>query len=163
VGIELDGQQDIHLLTLKDRMVTKNTYFTFARQRGVRISGVSNVGIRSKLEGGSKHWRFRAMLPMFQNNKIWFAEELKGSKDMNELLEEIKYCTYNGFGSRHDDGIDILSQLNMMDIQYPAKNQESEPRPRKKVGMKVSGINAKIWGKKADTDASSTAYDSYNR
>jgi len=162
VGIELDGQQNIHLLTLKDRMVTKNTYFTFAKQKGQKIGGVGNVGIRAKLEGGNKHWRFRAMLPMFQNGKIWFAEELRGSPDMNEMLEEIKYCTYQGFGSKYDDGIDLLSQLNMMAITYPAKDVGNEPRQRKQVGMKSNSMNAKIWGKKKDNDSDRTVYDSYN-
>ncbi len=98
------------------------------------------------------------MLPYFQNQKIWFANELKGSLDMNELLEEIKYTTYSGFGSSHDDGADIISQLGMMDIIYPAKNSEA---PKKKVGMKSNSINSKIWGKKQNEDENITAYDSY--
>ena len=157
VGIELDGQQNIHLIPLKDRMPKKSIYFSFARQKGAEIG---SVGIRSRLEGGSKHWRFRAMLPYWQNRKVWFAEELRGSEDMNELLEEIKYCTYSGFGSKYDDGIDGLSQLNMMHIPLPPKDVENEPR--KRVGMKKGGINAIIWGKKNSEGEDGTAYDSYN-
>lgn len=156
VGVELDGQQNIHLLTLKDRMPKKNTYFTFARQKGAKIG---TEGIRSRLEGGNKHWRFRMMLPYFQNRKIHFARELEGSEDMKELLEEIKYTTYAGFGATHDDGNDIISQLGAMEILYPAMDTEE---PKKRVGMKATGMNAKIWGQKQNTDEDEgTAYDSY--
>ena len=156
VGVEVDGQQDLHILALKDRMPKKNIFFMFAKQKGAKPG--ARPGIRSRLEGGNKHWRFRMMLPYFQNQKIWFANELKGSLDMNELLEEIKYTTYSGFGSSHDDGADIISQLGMMDIVYPAKNSEA---PKKKVGMKSNSINSKIWGKKQNEDENITAYDSY--
>jgi len=156
VGVEVDGQQDLHILALKDRMPKKNIFFMFAKQKGAKPG--ARPGIRSRLEGGNKHWRFRMMLPYFQNQKIWFANELKGSLDMNELLEEIKYTTYSGFGSSHDDGADIISQLVMMDIVYPAKNSEA---PKKKVGMKSNSINSKIWGKKQNEDEEATAYDSY--
>lgn len=97
------------------------------------------------------------MLPMFQNNKIHFARELKNSTDMNELLEEIKYCTYQSIGSTHDDGLDTISQLGMMEIIYPPKDTSI---PKKTVGMKRGGINAKVWGKESKDDES-TAYDSY--
>jgi len=155
VGVEVDGQQGVHILALKDRMPKSNIYFTMARQKGQKIG---SEGIRSKLEGGNKHWRFRMMLPYFQNRKIHFAEELKGSADMNELLDEIKYATYSGFGSKNDDGADGISQLGMMEIMYPAKTIEE---PRQQVGMVKSGINAKIWHKQNDDYEDGTAYDSY--
>lgn len=158
VGVEIDGQQAIHLLALQDRMPKKNTFFSFARQKGKKIG---SKGITSRLEGGNKHWRFRMMLPYFQNDKIWFAEELKGSVDMNELLEEIKYTTYSGFGATHDDGCDLISQLGAIDINFPAKSMMEEPD--RVPARKMSGINAKIWGKRAidDDDDGGTAYDSY--
>lgn len=59
------------------------------------------------------------MLPLFQNKKIWFPRELEDTPDMRELLDEIKYATYSGFGTRHDDGVDLISQLGMMDMQFP--------------------------------------------
>ena len=158
VGVETDGQQNIHIFNLKERMPKKNIYFTIARQRGAKIG---SEGIRSRLEGGNKHWRFRMMLPLFQNHKIWFAKELKGSADMNELIEEIKYTTFSGFGAKHDDGNDLISQIGMIDISYPAKNENYSPK--KRVGMKPNSINSKIWGKKISSEETGTAYDSYNR
>lgn len=155
-GVETDGQQSLHIVALKDRMPKNNVYFTFARQKG---QPMNSEGIRSRLEGGNKHWRFRLMLPMFQNRKIKFAKELKYSSDMNELLEEIKYCTYSGFNSKYDDGLDLLSMIGAMEVLFPAKNIEA---PKKGVGMKKTRANAKVWGKQIDDDNESTAYDSYN-
>gem|GEM_PF-5717704 len=153
VGIEIDGQQSLHIMALKERMIKRNAYFTIARQKG---SAIGSEGIRSKLEGGSKHWRFRMTLPMWQNKKIFFANELYGTPDMNELLEEIKYCSYSSFNSTYDDGLDCISQIAMIDILYPARALDE---PVKKVGMNHSRLNEKIWGKKREEI--STAYDSY--
>lgn len=160
VGVELDGGQTLHLINLRERMPKKNVFFTFARQRGAKIG---SEGIRSRLEGGNKHWRFRMMLPYFQNQKIWFPVELKGTADMNELLEEIKYTTYSGFGTPHDDGCDIISQLAMMEIMYPAPTENWTPK--KKPGINPTSMNARIWGKNAmkeNENAEGTAYDSYS-
>jgi len=157
VGVEIDGQQNLHIIALEDRMPKKNFFLSFAKQKGAKAGA---KGIRSKLEGGNKHWRFRMTLPLWQNHKIWFAKELNGTQDMNELLEEIRYVNYSSFGSAHDDGCDCISQLIMMDIQYPAPGENY--KPVKKIGMNKTGINAKIWAKKnEEDDADSTAYDSY--
>jgi len=154
VGVEVDGQQNLHLIGLKDRMPKKNFYFTFAKQKGVKIG---SEGIRSRLEGGNKHWRFRMTLPLFQNHKIWFAKELKGTSDMNELLDEIKYTTYSSFGTTHDDGVDGISQLIMMDIQYPSPEIMRENKPKKT----NNPINNKIWGKKTKDEEDHSPRESY--
>ena len=119
VGVETDGQQKAHILALKDRMRQRSNYFTIARQKG---SEPGSEGIQSRLEGGNKHWRMRMALPLFQNRKIFFPEELRGLPEMNELMEEIRYTTYTKFNSKYDDGMDLISQLNIMEIIYPAKN-----------------------------------------
>lgn len=59
------------------------------------------------------------MLPLFQNKKIWFPRELEETPDMRELMDQIKYATYTGFGTKCDDGADLISQLGMMDIIFP--------------------------------------------
>jgi hypothetical protein len=136
-------------------MVKYNIYFTFASQRGAKKG---TEGIRSRLEGGNKHWRFRLTLPMWQNHKIWFAKQLEDTPDMRELLEEIKYVTFSGFGSKYDDGCDAISQLVMMDITYPPKGEDYSPK--KRIGVRPGGINAKIWGKQTE-ESDGTVYDSY--
>lgn len=122
-GIEVDGQQKGHIFALKDRMIRRNEWFTIGRQKGAKAT---QEGILSRLEKGNKHWRFRMMLPIFQNKKIWFPRELEETKDMQELLEQIKYATYTGFGTKCDDGADLISQLGMLDIIYPMKSMYDE-------------------------------------
>lgn len=116
IGIEVDGQQKGHILALKDRMIRKNEYMTIGKQKGAKPG---SEGILSRLEKGNKHWRFRMMLPLFQNKKIWFPRELEDTPDMRELMDQIKYATYAGFGTKCDDGADLISQLGMMDMQFP--------------------------------------------
>ena len=116
IGIEVDGQQKGHVLAIKDRMIRKNEWMTIGKQKGAKAT---SEGILSRLEKGNKHWRFRMMLPLFQNKKIWFPRELEDTPDMRELMDQIKYATYSGFGTKCDDGADLISQLGMMDMQFP--------------------------------------------
>ena len=102
VGVEVDGNQRSHIHALKDRMRQRMNYFTIARQRG---SQPGAEGILSRLEGGNKHWRMRMMLPMFQNRKIFFPEELRHSPDMVELMDEIRYTSYTRFNCVSGDTI----------------------------------------------------------
>jgi len=122
-GIEVDGQQKSHIFALKERMIKRNEWFTIGKQKGAKPG---SEGILSRLEKGNKHWRFRMMLPLFQNKKIWFPRELEDTTDMRELMEQIKYATYSGFGTKCDDGADLISQLGMLDIIYPMKSMYDE-------------------------------------
>jgi len=157
VGVETDGQQKAHILALKDRMRQRSNYFTIARQKG---SEPGSEGIQSRLEGGNKHWRMRMALPLFQNRKIFFPEELRGLPEMNELMEEIRYTSYTRFSSKFDDGMDLISQLNIMEIIYPAKNMSYIPNYNSTPKSKVDPFWGKI-GQGHDSDENSSAYDSY--
>lgn len=59
------------------------------------------------------------MLPLFQNRKIHFPEELRDTPDMRELMEQIKYATYTGFGCLSGDTlIDTpFGQVPIMNVQ----------------------------------------------
>jgi len=116
VGIETDGQQKAHIFAVKQMMVKKNQYFTLGRARGKNTEGIGSGRI-------DKYGRFLNMLHKFQNNKIWFPEEARNTMDMKELLNELDLVTNTGFGSKHDDGLDLLSQLNMMETYSPSKVQ----------------------------------------
>lgn len=121
VGIEIDGQQKIHLFAIKELMHKKNEYFTIGKQKG----GVRE-GILSKQSKGGKEGRFSVMVPLFQAGKIRFARELNDTAGMRELRNEIDYVTYDEhgkvqFGSVHDDGLDLISQLAMMNIYAPSE------------------------------------------
>lgn len=120
VGIEIDGQQKIHLFAIKELMNKKNEYFTIGKQKG----GVRE-GILSKQSKGGKEGRFSIMVPLFQAGKIQFARELNDTASMRELRNELDYVTYDEhgrlqFGSVHDDGLDLISQLAMMNIYAPS-------------------------------------------
>lgn len=121
VGIEIDGQQKIHLFAIKELMNKKNEYFTIGKQKG----GVRE-GILSKQGKGGKEGRFSVMVPLFQAGKIQFARELNDTSSMRELRNELDYVTYDEhgrlqFGSVHDDGLDLISQLAMMNIYSPSE------------------------------------------
>lgn len=117
VGVEVDGNQRSHIHALKDRMRQRMNYFTIARQRG---SQPGAEGILSRLEGGNKHWRMRMMLPMFQNRKIFFPEELRHSPDMVELMDEIRYTSYTRFNCVSGDTlVDTPNgKIMMSDIRH---------------------------------------------
>lgn len=120
VGIEIDGQQKIHIHSIKQQMARDNEYFTIARQKGTNTEG-----IRSASVPGKKFDRFRGTVPQFQNMKVWFPNELKGTADMTELLQELQYATVEGFGSLHDDGCDLITMMTMMDLYAPSKYEDT--------------------------------------
>ena len=119
VGVEIDGQQKAHIFSLKQMMQKKNLYFSFARQKG---APVGREGILSKVGGNSKLERFRYTLPMFQNHKIYFPEQLKDTADMKEMMKHLKGATHVGF-TTHDDGADLVSQLGLIDVITPSSSE----------------------------------------
>lgn len=137
VGVEIDGQQQTNVFALEQMMLEKNYWFRFAKQKG---ASATQKGIRSKAAGGNKLERLKYMMPSFENGRMWFAEELKNTPDMKELLEEYQYVTYKAIGSKHDDGLDITSQLGLIDYIIPT----NEPLP-------VS-IETSVWGTGWETD-----------
>jgi phage terminase large subunit-like protein len=156
VAVETDGQQDVHIYSLKKMMVARNEYFIFARQRG---AAKGKIGIKSKNEKGDKHWRFRTMVPMFENGKIWFADQLRGTPDMDELLEEIKYATYRALNAPHDDGIDLISQIGMVDANLPNKHETRGVAKVKRL-KKRGGLG--FWRtRELDIDEEPSPYSSY--
>ena len=115
VGVEIDGQQKTHIYAIKQIMAKRNEYFTIAKQKGKPGEGISSGGVK-------KFERFKGhAVPYFQNGKIWFAEELKSGPDMQELLNELQYTTYEGFGSGHDDGCDLITMMGMMNVYPPSE------------------------------------------
>lgn len=118
VGVEIDGQQKAHIFSLKQMMHQRGIYFTFAKQKG---GPVGREGILSRSAAGNKLDRFRYLLPMFQNHKIHFAEQLRDTPDLKEGLKQLKGATHEGF-STHDDFCDVVSQLGLMKI-YPGQGE----------------------------------------
>jgi phage terminase large subunit-like protein len=139
VGIEIDGQQKAHLFAIKEMMQKKNIYFSFARQKG---APVTREGILSKAGGANKFERFRFVLPMLQNRKVFFPEQLKENPEMREAIKQLKGTTHSGF-STHDDFCDVVSQLGLIDI-LPG----SEANPEEE----LTDVSKFFWGSLEDDD-----------
>lgn len=119
VGIEIDGQQQLNLHTLKKQMIEYNSFFTFAKQIG---SPYGKEGISRRQASGAKHEQFMRVHPLFQQHKIYFPEEMKNGPDMEEILNELTYVTYEGFGSKHDDALDGISMIAAIDAMLPSED-----------------------------------------
>jgi len=132
VGIEIDGQQQLNINRLDAMMIEKNIWFRYAKQKG---KPQTQIGIRSK-GNGDKMSRLRNLLPDFELNKIKFPRELEDSPQMKEALDEIKKVSKSGIGSLHDDFLDCLSQLAL--VEYLAPPGEENPQPIDKVDNKES-------------------------
>lgn len=143
VGIEVDGQQKLNLFALKQMMIEKGIWFRFARQKG---SASSSEGILSRAAGGNKHLRFKYMMPSFERHKMHFAEELKNSPDMIEMLEELNYVTFEAIGSKKDDGLDLISQVGMIEYILPTNGTELEAEGG------LTEASKRIWGDIWDGD-----------
>ena len=121
VGVEIDGQQQLNLHSLKKMMLEYNVYFGFARQIG---SPFGKEGISRRQATGAKHEQFMRVHPLFQQHKIYFPEELRENADMKEVLNELSYITYEGIGSKHDDALDCISMIASMDVIAPSEDVE---------------------------------------
>ena len=85
---------------------------------------------------------------------MWFPNEIKDSEDMKEMLEELKYVGYTTIGSKHDDGLDLISQLGMIEYVLPVQTFAIE-------GEELTGADLSIWGSiwdKEDTTGSSVIF-----
>ena len=140
VGMEIDGQQQLNMFALRQMMIEKNMWFRFAKQKGSKVEG-----IRSRMASGNKFERFKYMMPSFEGKKIWFPENLRETADMKELLEELNYVTFTGIGSKHDDGLDLISQVGMIDYLLPSTSMED-------VDDRLPSASSNIWGKMFDED-----------
>jgi len=120
VGIETSGQQKAHIFALKELMAKHNTYFTIAFQKGKNTEGIMRTS-----QDGNKFEYFMRVVPLFQLGKIWFAREIMDTADFQELLTELTYVTHLGFGAKHDDALDIVSQLNELNIVIPMNQAPS--------------------------------------
>lgn len=151
VGVEIDGQQQLNVFALEKMMLEKNIWFRFARQKG---QPAGQKGIRSKSASGSKHERFKYMMPSFENSKMWFPNELSNSPDMKEMQEELKYVSYTAIGSKHDDGLDLISQIGMIEYVLPVQSFAVD-------GEELTGADIDVWGAiwdKEETTGSSVIF-----
>ena len=140
VGIEVSGQQGGFIPWIQREMLTRRNFFTLASDKN---SG--EPGIRPSTD---KMTRFQTMVPMFKAGKMFFPKEEKETPEMLEIIEELSLITKAKFQAKHDDCIDPISMLSVMEPWEPSAPLEGK-------------LNSnKIWEFDADADESSSI-DSY--
>lgn len=117
VGVEISGQQGAFLSLLRTEMDKRNIYFSFARSKDGNKEGIpARV---NKME------RFRLSVPFWKNKKMYLPIEIKEGNFIQEILDELSAVTIDGIKSKHDDCLDMISQLEQMFLVYPDNYQSS--------------------------------------
>jgi len=110
-GVEISGQQKGFVSWLKRDMLQNGVWFTIASDKA---SG--EEGLRPTT---NKLVRFNVALPLFKQRKIAFPEELKDSQILLEFIDQLTSVTPGGIKSLHDDCVDNVSQLQMLEYVKP--------------------------------------------
>lgn len=113
VGIEVSGQQGGFIQWIENLMIQRNIFFNLASDKNN-----GEPGIRPS-RGEGKMVRFHTILPQFKLKKIRFPEDQKDSPEVREIMEELTNASKKGFKSKHDDAIDTISMLTVMDPWKP--------------------------------------------
>lgn len=116
VGIEINGQQGGFIQWIKREMLTRKISFSFAGKNGVE--GIRRT--RPKIE------YLRTFLPVIKSKKLWLPEEMKDSPLVQELLEEFRFVTSEGFKSKNDDAVDMVTMLQELDPFAPSEDAPME-------------------------------------
>lgn len=113
VGIEVTGQQAGFIPWIQDQQLQRNVYFTFATENNKNEPGIRPT--TNKLQ------RFNVALPLFKLGKVYFPIELKTGHIMTEAITELSLASQSGFKSKHDDFIDTISQLPLLNAWRPSE------------------------------------------
>ena len=125
VGVEIDGQQVLHLIALEEYVEKFKeppvNYIDFAKQKLPNGKIASYDGIRSK-GSGDKLWRLKLVTHKYKEGKVVFNKLYKETDDMTTLIDlELSRVTETEIKAKTDDGLDCLSQVALMDIDTPVK------------------------------------------
>lgn len=112
VGVEVSGQQGGFIAWIQKEMMERNIFFSLAS------NGKDNIGLKPN---NSKLERFNLVVPDFKLKRFYFPQDKKHTMALKELLLELEQASVGGFRSKHDDGLDTISQLAMMTIWTPSQ------------------------------------------
>ncbi|UVN14366.1 terminase large subunit [Pseudomonas phage vB_PaeP_FBPa1] len=118
VGIEVSGQQGGYIPLIQREMVNKDVYFHMVSEKGSSTPGLRPT--TNKLE------RFMAMVPHFKRGKMFFPYDMKSTRCMVEFEDEIRLASAGGFRSKHDDFLDTISMLALMNAIPPSQEIRME-------------------------------------
>jgi predicted phage terminase large subunit-like protein len=113
VGIEVTGQQAGFIPWIQEQQLERNVYFTFASEGNKNEPGIRPT--TNKLQ------RFNVALPLFKLGKMYFPQEMKTGHIMVEAVTELSLASQSGFKSKHDDFIDTISQLPLLNAWRPSE------------------------------------------
>ena len=113
VGIEISGQQGGFISWIQREMFDRNIFFTLASN--------SKDGTLGLKPNNNKLERFNLVVPDFKLKRFYFPFDKKHTVALKELMTEISEASVAGFRSKHDDGLDTISQLAMMTIWLPSQ------------------------------------------
>ena len=112
VGIEITGQQGGFIQWVKQELLRNDL---FANILGTAGTKNSQEGVRPTKD---KLSRFNNVVPLFKQGKIKFSNNLE-PVFTTELKNELKNVTKSGIKSSHDDILDTISMLLMVDLIFP--------------------------------------------
>lgn len=111
VGVEVSGQQGGFIPWLSSEMMRKNCFFNLASDNNSNRPGIK--------PNTNKLTRFMIVVPWFKQGLMHFPEELKDSPFVLEFMNELSLASPSGFKSKHDDCIDTISMLSVMNTFKP--------------------------------------------
>ena len=131
VGVETAATQKGFISVIMEKQIRENRYFTL-------LSNHEEPGLKPI---GDKFQRFLIVQPKFAAHKIWFPEELRNDPFMIELLNELKGVSRTNTNpkklgkARHDDILDTISQIGMVDLIIPSVGQVVDVKKREEEGI----------------------------
>ena len=136
VGVETAATQKGFISVIMEKQIRENRYFTL-------LSNQEEPGLKPV---GDKFQRFLVVQPKFAAHKIWFPKELKNDPFMIELLNELKGVSRTNTNpkklgkARHDDILDTISQIGMVDLIIPSVGQTVDVKKREEEGIWYNDI-----------------------
>lgn len=121
VGIEVSGQQAGFVTWIQSQMAERNVYFNLASDKNSGLAGIRPTT--------NKLMRFMTVVPWFKAHKIFFPIELKKDSRIVEAVDELSLASPSGFRSKHDDFIDTVSMLALLNAWRPAESGELIQKP----------------------------------
>lgn len=111
VGVEVTGQQQGFVSFIQEKMLERNAWFHLASSNNNNTAGIR--------PNTNKFVRFQSVEPWFQSGIMFFPEQCKLDMTMLEAMEELSLVSASGFRSKHDDFLDTISMLGMMETWRP--------------------------------------------
>jgi predicted phage terminase large subunit-like protein len=117
VGVEKSGQQKGFISWIKREMIIRDIWFIIASDKEHREEGFTCIA--------DKLTRFNVALPFIKQGLVKFPTDMKQIPILQEAIQELKAVTYSGIKSKHDDFIDTVSQLPLLN-PYPPSPSKSK-------------------------------------